>query len=32
LVALTAGSVLADHGNPGEATVYFTGGRLELDR
>lgn len=30
LVALTAGSTLADHENPGEATVYVLTGRVEL--
>jgi quercetin dioxygenase-like cupin family protein len=30
VVALTAGASLADHNNPGEATVYVLSGRVEL--
>jgi quercetin dioxygenase-like cupin family protein len=30
LIALTAGSVLAEHANPGEATVYVISGRVSL--
>lgn len=30
VVALTAGTELAEHENPGEATVYIIVGRLEL--
>ncbi|MFC4057250.1 cupin domain-containing protein [Planomonospora corallina] len=31
LLALTAGSVLAEHANPGEATLLVLRGRLRLD-
>lgn len=30
LVALTAGSALSDHENPGEATLYVLSGRVEV--
>ncbi|MGH3197232.1 MAG: cupin domain-containing protein [Streptosporangiaceae bacterium] len=30
LVALTTGSTLSDHENPGEATVYVLSGRVEV--
>jgi quercetin dioxygenase-like cupin family protein len=30
LVALTAGAVLSDHENPGEATLYVVRGRVEV--
>lgn len=31
VIALTAGSVLAEHENPGEATVHVLHGRVRLD-
>lgn len=31
VIALTAGSSLADHENPGEATVHVLNGRVRLD-
>ena len=31
MVALTAGSTLAEHENPGEATVLVLSGRVRLD-
>jgi len=30
LIALTAGAVLSEHENPGEATVQILGGRVRL--
>jgi len=30
VVAMTAGTVLAEHANPGEATVHVLRGRVEL--